>query len=421
MPCITLRTETEWTETVTPAGTGSRRPTRPSSQRVLTRAFCCVVRPGPAGPLRRWPRSRPHRRCPRARDAIEGRGAIGRSTARPPQSTEAYASRDPDRTAADGRRGEGAGLERPQLRRARRRAPASASSRSASPRSSACRTRSPPARARPRCTSRCSATASARATRSSPSRSRSSPARTSSSTPARGPVFVDVDRDDLQHRPRAGRGGHHAAHAGDHAGQPLRPAGRHGRHRARSPSGAAWRSIEDAAQSHGAADRPRSSGTWGAGCFSFYPTKNMTTGEGGMVTTSDAGYAERVRLLREHGMKVRYHHDIARLQLPDDRHPRQHRPRPAHQAAGLQRPAPGDRGALRRASCAASSRRSVRPGVTHVYHQYTIRVARPGRVRRAAQGARRRNRDLLPDPGPSPEAVHRPRLRRRSASRSPSG
>ena len=49
---------------------------------------------------------------------------------------------------------------------------------------------------------------------------------------------------------------------------------------------------------------------WGAGTFSFYPTKNMTTGEGGMVTTDDAALAERVRLLREHGMKVRYHHDM---------------------------------------------------------------------------------------------------------------
>src|SRR5437588_3713694 len=67
--------------------------------------------------------------------------------------------------------------------------------------------------------------------------------------------------------------------------------------------------VEDAAQSHGAAIGPRKSGTWGAGVFSFYPTKNMTTGEGGMITTSDSDYAERVTLLREHGMQVRYHHD----------------------------------------------------------------------------------------------------------------
>src|SRR5437588_2004428 len=68
--------------------------------------------------------------------------------------------------------------------------------------------------------------------------------------------------------------------------------------------------VEDAAQSHGAAIGPRKSGTWGAGVFSFYPTKNMTTGEGGMITTSDSDYAERVTLLREHATKVHYHHDL---------------------------------------------------------------------------------------------------------------
>ena len=68
--------------------------------------------------------------------------------------------------------------------------------------------------------------------------------------------------------------------------------------------------VEDAAQAHGAAIGDRRSGTWGAGAFSFYPTKNMTTGEGGMVTTADGELAERMRLLREHGMKVRYHHDM---------------------------------------------------------------------------------------------------------------
>ena len=68
--------------------------------------------------------------------------------------------------------------------------------------------------------------------------------------------------------------------------------------------------IEDACQAHGASIGDRRSGTWGAGTFSFYPTKNMTTGEGGAMTTDDAELAARVRLLREHGMNVRYHHDI---------------------------------------------------------------------------------------------------------------
>jgi dTDP-4-amino-4,6-dideoxygalactose transaminase len=68
--------------------------------------------------------------------------------------------------------------------------------------------------------------------------------------------------------------------------------------------------IEDACQSHGATFRGKCAGTFGTGCFSFYPTKNMTTGEGGMITTDDDGLAEKARLIRSHGMKVRYHHDF---------------------------------------------------------------------------------------------------------------
>lgn len=56
--------------------------------------------------------------------------------------------------------------------------------------------------------------------------------------------------------------------------------------------------IEDCAQAHGARYRDRMVGTFGAAAiFSFYPSKNMTTGEGGMVVTADAGVAERARLL----------------------------------------------------------------------------------------------------------------------------
>ncbi len=68
--------------------------------------------------------------------------------------------------------------------------------------------------------------------------------------------------------------------------------------------------IEDACQAHGAAIKKKRVGSYGvAGCFSFYPTKNMTTGEGGMVTTNSKKIAEKVKLLREHGMKIRYYHD----------------------------------------------------------------------------------------------------------------
>jgi dTDP-4-amino-4,6-dideoxygalactose transaminase len=65
--------------------------------------------------------------------------------------------------------------------------------------------------------------------------------------------------------------------------------------------------VEDAAQAHGARWRGRMAGSVGeVGCFSFYPTKNMTTGEGGMVTTSTPELAGRLRLLRHHGMSGPY-------------------------------------------------------------------------------------------------------------------
>lgn len=67
--------------------------------------------------------------------------------------------------------------------------------------------------------------------------------------------------------------------------------------------------IEDAAQAHGALDRGRPVGSIGdLGCFSFYPTKNMTTGEGGMVTTDDATLACRVRRFIDHGQEEKYLH-----------------------------------------------------------------------------------------------------------------
>src|SRR5437016_6092885 len=66
--------------------------------------------------------------------------------------------------------------------------------------------------------------------------------------------------------------------------------------------------IEDACQAHAAAIDGKPVGSFGTGCFSFYATKNMTTGEGGMVTTNDPVIAECVRLLRNHGQKERYSH-----------------------------------------------------------------------------------------------------------------
>jgi dTDP-4-amino-4,6-dideoxygalactose transaminase len=59
--------------------------------------------------------------------------------------------------------------------------------------------------------------------------------------------------------------------------------------------------IEDSAQAIGAEHRGRRTGSFGTGCFSFFPTKNITTGEGGMVTTNDGRLAETIRTLKGHG------------------------------------------------------------------------------------------------------------------------
>lgn len=67
--------------------------------------------------------------------------------------------------------------------------------------------------------------------------------------------------------------------------------------------------VEDAAQAHGALYNGAKTGGLGHfGCFSFYATKNMTTGEGGMVTTSEKAYAERLRLIISHGQSEKYYH-----------------------------------------------------------------------------------------------------------------
>jgi perosamine synthetase len=75
----------------------------------------------------------------------------------------------------------------------------------------------------------------------------------------------------------------------------MRLAGRHG-----------LAVLEDAAQAHGATVAGRPAGGFGIGSFSFYATKNVTAGEGGVVTTSDDALAQRMRLLRNQGMRNRY-------------------------------------------------------------------------------------------------------------------
>jgi dTDP-4-amino-4,6-dideoxygalactose transaminase len=132
--------------------------------------------------------------------------------------------------------------------------------------------------------------------------------------------------------------------------------------------------VEDACQAHGATIAGRPSGGWGsAGCFSLYATKNLTTAEGGVVTTSDERLADRVRRLRAHGARVRYHHEEVgwNARMSD-----------IHAAIGLvQLPRLSERNARRREIAARYDRelRGVRTprvanGVTHAYHLYTLRV-----------------------------------------------
>ena len=133
--------------------------------------------------------------------------------------------------------------------------------------------------------------------------------------------------------------------------------------------------VEDAAQAHGAEYRGERVGSLGdLACFSFYPTKNMTTGEGGMITTDDPELADRAARFCDHGRTGRYEHGevghnfrmtslcaaIGRAQL--ERLPSFNLARRGHAAYYDER--------LR----GASVETPVEPrGTRSVYHQYTLR------------------------------------------------
>ncbi len=136
--------------------------------------------------------------------------------------------------------------------------------------------------------------------------------------------------------------------------------------------------LEDAAQAHAATIAGRPVGSLGDGAaFSFYPTKNMTTGEGGMATFTDAAAARTARLLRNQGMERPYENELVGFNL---------RMTDMNAAIGrVQLRRLGGFTDARRAHAAALSTAlamselitpTERAGCRHVFHQYTVRSER---------------------------------------------
>ena len=132
--------------------------------------------------------------------------------------------------------------------------------------------------------------------------------------------------------------------------------------------------VEDAAQAVGAQWRGRPVGTFGTtGCFSFYPTKNMHSIEGGMVVTSDPQVEHKLRLLRNQGMLKQYENEVFGLN---------NRMTDVAAAVGRVQLAKLGRWTERRREIAATYRAglttvsapSEAADAFHVYHQYTVRV-----------------------------------------------
>lgn len=133
--------------------------------------------------------------------------------------------------------------------------------------------------------------------------------------------------------------------------------------------------FEDAAQAHLASIDGNPVGSFGTSIFSFYPTKNMTSGEGGMIVTSDDEIARKARLLRNQGMEERYknevigfnnrmtdlHASIGRAQL-NSLHERTERRRDIAERYSDQ--------------ILTVDTPYVAKNVKHVFHQYTIRTDR---------------------------------------------
>lgn len=140
--------------------------------------------------------------------------------------------------------------------------------------------------------------------------------------------------------------------------------------------------VEDACQAVGATYHDKVTGSFGTGAFSLYATKNVMSGEGGMITTNDDAIAEKCRLIRSHGMKRRYYHDMLGFNF---------RMSDLHAAIGLaqlERIDSFTQARIHNATYLNTHLKTVttpkvKEGYGHVWHQYTIRVD-GGRDRDAA-------------------------------------
>jgi dTDP-4-amino-4,6-dideoxygalactose transaminase/acetyltransferase-like isoleucine patch superfamily enzyme len=142
--------------------------------------------------------------------------------------------------------------------------------------------------------------------------------------------------------------------------------------------------IEDAAQAHGARVGDEHVGSFDTATFSLYATKNITCGEGGVVTTSDDEVAARLRLLRNHGMRARYDYSMpgTNYRLTDIQ---------AAIAVTQLRKLPGIVAARNRHAALLSVGLAGLPGLVlperpadrlHVWHQYTVQVTSEARIDR---------------------------------------
>lgn len=132
--------------------------------------------------------------------------------------------------------------------------------------------------------------------------------------------------------------------------------------------------FEDAAQAHAASINGIPVGAWSeAASFSFYPTKNMTSGEGGMVTTSNSSLARAIRMLRNQGMEKRYENEVIGFNT---------RMTDIHAAIGrvqLTQLAKWTRArqanaAFLNAHITGVATPKTATGMGHVFHQYTVRI-----------------------------------------------